>query len=468
MLFPTFEYAIFLSLCFFIVWSIGDNNNLRKIFLIGASWVFYAYWDARFVILLFLNGLVNWHIGDQITNSQNEKSKKNWLKLGIIFNLSILGFFKYFEFFTSQALDILNKFGFARDFDVIKIILPVAISFFTFQSISYIIDIYRGKCTQTKSPLDLIMLTSFFPHLVAGPIVRATDILPQFEKTPNPPREFFAWGALLIIWGLFKKTTIASYLATEYVDPIFFDISIQSSLNLLLGIYAYAVQIYCDFSAYSDIAIGSAALLGYRFTRNFDQPYRASSLQDFWRRWHISLSSWLRDYLYISLGGNKGSKLQTNRNLMLTMVLGGLWHGANWTFVIWGFIHGFVLIIERFFRDNFPRISNKIPKIMGVFFTFHIVCFAWIFFRSPDFESALIYIINLFGHGGILTITPYIAILILTGFAINFISPNAIELFAKKCAALNPAYFAITAAFLFIIIDAMRGHGVEPFIYFQF
>lgn len=469
MLFPTFEFFAFFVACFVIAWSLNDNNLLRKVFLIGASWLFYAFWDFRFVLLLIVSGLANWFFADLIQkHDESPKLQKRFLVFGVVFNLSILGFFKYFNFFYEQILEILSIFGFARDSKILSIILPVAISFFTFQGISYLVDVYRKKCEPLKNPLDLVLLTSFFPHLIAGPIVRPSDILPQFKTAPRPNSEFFAWGALLIIWGLFKKTIIASTLADHYVDKIFFAISEQSSLNLWVGLYAYAVQIYCDFSAYSDIAIGAAALLGYRFTRNFDQPYRASSLRNFWRRWHISLSTWLRDYLFIPLGGSKGSNAKTNRNLLITMGLGGLWHGANWTFIVWGLIHGFGLVIEKWFRDNRKPHSSHLPHRFKIFLTFHLVCFAWIFFRAENFSDAISYLKGLFGQSGIISVNWQIIALVLVGFAINFIDPQFIEKFAKACSKLRPLVMASICAFLFILIDALRDPGIAPFIYFQF
>lgn len=469
MLFPTFEFFAFFIICFVIAWSLNNNNLLRKIFLIIASWVFYAFWDYRFVALLIISGLANWFFADLIQkHRESEKLQKRFVVIGVTFNLLILGFFKYFNFFSEQFLELLGRLGYARDGKLFEIILPVAISFFTFQGISYLIDVYRQKCEPLKTPLDLILLTSFFPHLVAGPIVRPADILPQFKTAPHPNSEFFVWGALLIIWGLFKKTIIASMLAEQFVDGVFFAISDQSSLNLWLGLYAYAVQIYCDFSAYSDIAIGAAALLGYRFTRNFDQPYRAHSLRNFWRRWHISLSTWLRDYLFIPLGGSKGTKAQTNRNLLITMGLGGLWHGANWTFIVWGLIHGGGLVIEKWFRDKEKPHEWRLPHRFKIFLTFHTVCFAWIFFRAENFDAAWAYITGLFGQSGVTNAGLPIILLIIMGMAINFIDPQFIEKFAKICAKLRPVVLATIFAFLFIVIDALREPGVAPFIYFQF
>ena len=470
MLFPTFSYAVFFALVFFITWGLGGNNKARKLFLIAASWVFYSWWDYRFLGLLILSGTVNWYIARIIqefkgVDGENPKSSKMWLTISVVFNIGLLGFFKYFNFFIEEFGDILRVFGWQQDLKLMNIVLPVAISFFTFQGLSYVIDVYRGKIKAWDSWSDLLLLTSFFPHLVAGPIVRGADILPQFAEVPKRSKEFYAYGAVLIIWGLFKKTVIASDLATMYVDDIFIDPTSQSTLNLWIGMYAYAIQIYCDFSAYSDIAIGSAALLGYEFRPNFDQPYRSQNLQEFWRRWHISLSTWLRDYLYISLGGNRKGEVRTYFNLFITMVLGGLWHGANLTFVIWGVIHGTILVIERFFKEQF---NLKLHGFFGVFITFHIVCFAWIFFRATDFQNAFNYLNGLFGQNGAFTATPYVIGLILIGFAINFTNPKYIHSLSNRFAALNPIPLAMILLFLFIIVDAFRESGLAPFIYFQF
>ena len=305
MLFPTLTFGLFFLATYVLVWTIGTySNEWRKILLLVASWIFYGAWDWRFVALLIASAFINWGLGRLIADSvaaevDNDEDvanrrAKTLVAIGVAANLAILGFFKYFDFFLGEIAPLLTSLGFARDLPLLQVILPVGVSFFTFQGMSYTIDVYRGR-TRPASLLDITLLMSFFPHLVAGPIVRAAHLVPQFQKIPRLNRGMVAMALLLIIWGLFKKAVVASELAVNFVDPVFFDPSAHGSADLMFAAYGYAVQIYCDFSAYSDMAIGLAALLGYRFPRNFNQPYRAASLQDFWRRWHISLSSWLRD-----------------------------------------------------------------------------------------------------------------------------------------------------------------------------
>jgi D-alanyl-lipoteichoic acid acyltransferase DltB (MBOAT superfamily) len=310
---------------------------------------------------------------------------------------------------------------------------------------------------------------SFFPHLVAGPIVRASHLIPQFRETPRLDRGMATMGLLLIVWGLFKKAVVASELAVNLVDPVFFDPGARSSLDLIAAAYGYAVQIYCDFSAYSDMAIGIAALLGYRFPINFNQPYRAASLQEFWRRWHISLSSWLRDYLYIALGGNRGGLFYLCRNLMITMLLGGIWHGAKWTFLIWGGLHGLVLAIERIWREVKPAGWGALPKPLGIFITFHIVLLGWIFFRSDSFEGAIAYL------GGIARgdmthalVTPLALGLILLGMAMHFTPPLMMRGMALRLRAIRAPLLGLAIGVTILLIDTMRFEGVAPFIYYQF
>src|SRR3954466_15111024 len=374
MLFPTLTFGFFFLAVYAAAWLLRGSNEWRKIALLVASWIFYGWWDTRFVLLLIASGILNWGAARLILAADEKaRLRKAWLAAGIATNLATLGFLKYYGFFMVQVEESLHMLGWQRDLAILQIVLPVGISFFTFQGMSYVIDVYRRQ-TAPASLLDMILLMSFFPHLVAGPIVRASHLVPQFERVPEMTRGMAAMGISLIIWGLFKKAVIASELATGLVDPVFFDPAAHGSLDLAAAAYGYAVQIYCDFSAYTDMAIGLAALLGYRFPRNFNQPYRAQSLQDFWRRWHMTLSAWLRDYLYIeALGGSRGGKLLTYRNLMLTMLLGGLWHGANWTFVIWGALHGGVLAMERLWADVAPKRWPPLPGWAKVLVTFHVV-----------------------------------------------------------------------------------------------
>ena len=465
MLFPTLTFGLFFLGIFALVWTLGARDNeWRKLLLLVASWVFYGAWDWRFVLLLIASAVINWGFARVITL----KGRQPWLALGVVANLCILGFFKYFGFFLEELAPILMKFGLGRDLPLIQVVLPVGISFFTFQGMSYLIDVARGR-TKTASLLDITLLMSFFPHLIAGPIVRASHLVPQFAAVPKLTRGMAAAGLTLILWGLFKKAVIASELSVNFVDPIFFDPASRSTADLLLGAYGYAVQIYCDFSAYSDMALGLAALLGYRFPRNFDQPYRAVSLQDFWRRWHISLSNWLRDYLYIPLGGNRGGLWMICRNLAVTMVLGGIWHGAKWTFLIWGALHGLVLAAERIWRDVKPPGWPALPRPIAIFLTFHIVTLGWIFFRAPGFDVAMAYLAGIISlRPGPISLTPLLGLLIAGGMAIHFVPPGLLPRLARRVAELPAPALGLAMGGLVLVIDAMRFQGVAEFIYYQF
>ena len=472
MLFPTMIFGIFFLIVYAAAWTLDRENRRRKQFLVAASWVFYAWWDWRFVGLLAVSATLNWWIGRAIgsllARGEGARRKRLWLvALGVTINLIILGFFKYYGFFTDQLQTILHVVGWARDLPLLQVILPIGVSFFTFQGISYIVDVHRGKVAAAPALLDVMLLMSFFPHLVAGPIVRASDLLPQFEKPARLTREMATHGLLLIVWGLFKKTVIASQLATSLVDPVFFDPAAHTAPDLLLAAYGYAVQIYCDFSAYSDMAIGLAALLGYQFPRNFDQPYRASSLQDFWRRWHISLSSWLRDYLYIPLGGSRGGVVRTCINVMITMLLGGLWHGAAWTFVAWGALHGAGLCIERLWRLKPGR--RHLPTWVGVLITFHVVCLAWILFRSETFGGALSYLEGFSRWGsGPEVATPLAVVLIGLGLLLHALPPRAVEETSAWIRRLPSPVAGMAVGLAFLLVEALRDPGVAPFIYYQF
>jgi alginate O-acetyltransferase complex protein AlgI len=468
MLFPTMIFGLFFLIVFMAAWSLDRHNQGRKLLLVGASWVFYAWWDWRFVGLLFTSAVLNWAIARWIGRRRAGGAALWLVALGVAVNLIILGFFKYYGFFTEQLRGLLLTAGWVRDLPLLQVILPIGVSFFTFQGISYIVDVYRGKCAPAPSLLDVTLLLSFFPHLVAGPIVRASDLLPQFARTPQLTKEAAARGFLLIAWGLFKKTVIAAQLATSLVDPVFFDPSARGAPDLLLATYGYAVQIYCDFSAYSDMAIGLAALLGYHFPRNFDQPYRAGTLREFWRRWHISLSSWLRDYLYIPLGGSRGGPARTCVNMMITMLVGGLWHGASWTFIAWGALHGAALCFERIWRGLRPN-AGWLPEWAGVLITFHVVCLGWILFRSESLPMALAYLQGLGRWGGGLEVaTPLTVVLIGLGLMLHALPPRAIESSARLLKALPSPAAGVAVGLTILVVEAMRNPGVAPFIYYQF
>ena len=493
MLFPTLDFALFFLVVFAVAWELRNHNEFRKVFLLGASYVFYGYWDWRFTALLAASSLINYIAGRLVGITQAETQRKKLVAIAVVLNLVILGFFKYYGFFLDSLADLLAQSGLERDLPFLEIILPVGISFFTFQGISYVVDVYRRKMEPVVTPLDIFLYISFFPQLVAGPIVRAADFLPQLKSEPRLTRQMVSLGIVLILLGLFKKMVIANYLATELVDQVFFDPSVYSGPDLALAVYAYAVQIYCDFSGYSDIAIGVAALLGYRFKWNFNQPYRAASLKEFWRRWHISLSEWLRDYLYIPLGGSHGGAARNLRNLFLTMLLGGIWHGAAWTFIIWGAIHGFALGIERLAAGIRPGRAAALamaepakgtlsaavvpePPAQGrwsravcILATFHIVCLAWIFFRAENLEFALAYLGGLTNWSADTQfLQPFLVVMVAGSLAAHFLPAGWVTGAANMLERTGPVAHGAALGFGILVIESLAPEGVAPFIYFQF
>ena len=475
MLFPTLTFGLFFLLVYAVSWAASASNEWRKILLLLASWCFYGAWDWRFVALLIGSAWLNWGAARLIAAQPDEATgtRKAILVTGVAANLLVLGFFKYYGFFLEQLQPLLASAGLARDLPLIQVVLPVGISFFTFQGMSYLADVHARRLEPAEL-LDVTLLMSFFPHLVAGPIVRGSDLLPQFQRVPRLTRDMATMGLVLIVWGLFKKAVVASELSTGLVDPVFFDPASHSRADLIAAAYGYAVQIYCDFSAYSDMAIGIAALLGYRFPLNFDQPYRAHSLQEFWRRWHISLSSWLRDYLYIgALGGNRRGFARQCANLMVTMLLGGLWHGAKWTFVIWGGLHGGVLALERVWDRYRPADWPRLPRLVTLVATFHIVVIGWIFFRAETFAQATSYLGGMVAGTGVTdpaaaVMTPLALGLILFGMAIHFTPPLLGQRVAMAVRGLPAPVLGLLVGIVILIVDAMRFEGVAPFIYYQF
>jgi len=364
-------------------------------FLLVMSYGFYAAWNWRYLPLIFGSSTVDFFLARTISKETNHARRKLLLTITVVLNLGFLGFFKYWNFAVENVQVVsawLTGTPVATN-EALRVLLPpVGISFFTFESMSYVIDVYRGDLPAHRSYFRYLLFVAFFPHLVAGPIVRPRDLLPQFEATPVLTREDGSEGLFLIAMGLVKKVVFADQLAIHLVDRVFDRPENFSGLEVLAGVYAYAVQIYCDFSGYTDIAIGSALLLGVRFPPNFNAPYIATNLADFWRRWHISLSTWLRDYLYIPLGGNRGSNFNTYRNLMLTMLLGGLWHGASWTFVFWGFLHGAGLAVTRAVERRGDGKQGKkpfLPASIGVLLTFHSVGLAGVSLRAPQFGRVM-------------------------------------------------------------------------------
>nr|WP_321451519.1 MBOAT family O-acyltransferase [uncultured Carboxylicivirga sp.] len=472
MLFNSIEFIIFYLLVFVIYWSIVDHKKQNLLLLIS-SYVFYGWWNWKFLSLIIVSSIIDFSVGRMIFKTNSDKKKRGWLLVSLCSNLGLLGFFKYYNFFAESFYDLVSIFGWRPNDMTLNIILPVGISFYTFQTLSYTIDIYKNKIKPTNNVVSFFTYIAFFPQLVAGPIERASSLLPQIEGKRSFSKDFFKEGIVQISVGFFRKIVIADSLG-EYVDAVYGNIDIHNGTTIILATIFYAFQIYYDFSGYSDIAIGTAKLLGFQFNRNFNLPYFSRSLTEFWRRWHISLSSWLRDYLYIPLGGNRGGRIFTYRNLMLTMLLGGLWHGSSWNFVIWGGLHGLVLSIEKIImtRDNYSNIKNKIG-FLGHFTTLLIVLFAWIFFRSQSFDSALnaIRTIFSFSYGfpfiGDINVMVNSIFVLFIGIAFDFIlykrQINLEELGRNFNLSKITIFSSVTVILLILFYSSTNN-----FIYFQF
>lgn len=386
MLFNTLTYFWFFCIVFTVYWFILNKRyKLQNLFLLAASYCFYGWWDARFLILIFISSTADFFIGRAMQNQTTISKRKLLLAICLLFNLGILGFFRYYNFFIESFLAISKSLNVNLSVATLKIILPVGVSFYTFQSLSYTIDVYRNKIKPTNDYISFLAFVAFFPQLVAGPIERATHLLPQFLKERKFDTENVKSGFRFILWGLFKKMVIADRLA-YFVDHVYNSSANYSGITLIAVAFMFGFQIYCDFSGYSDIAIGSARLLGFDLMQNFRFPYFSKSLQEFWRRWHISLSTWFRDYVYIPLGGNQVSKKRWIFNILITFTLSGLWHGAAATFVIWGFLHGLFLVIESYIK---PERSGKLRNWLGFVTTFSFVNLALIFFRSKSLDQSL-------------------------------------------------------------------------------
>jgi D-alanyl-lipoteichoic acid acyltransferase DltB (MBOAT superfamily) len=477
MLFPTITFAIFFMIVLPVSWLLLPRRRRWKLFMIAASYFFYGYWDWRFCLLLAGSTLVNQLFARLIHASDDPRTRRRWLFAAVAVNLGVLGFFKYYDFFTTSATNALHDMGIGVSPELVSVVLPIGISFFTFQALSYVIDIYR-RTFEPGRLLDFAVFLSFFPHVVAGPIVRPAEFLPQLKARHDPRHVDASRAFFLIFIGLFKKVVIANVLATEIVDSVFASPQQHSSLEVLVAIYAYAVQIYADFSGYTDMAIGLALLLGFRFPQNFDSPYTALSIQDFWRRWHMTLSRWLRDYLYIPLGGNRRGSRRTYFNLMLTMLLGGLWHGAAWTFVVWGAIHGVYLSVEHWKRTRRERLGLPEPpdtrrhRWTQRIITFNLVCFAWVFFRSESLENAfevlgrLIDPSHWFEPSPLVTLGVLLAIAV--GLAEQYIPRSAWSRAMARFSSLAPVLQGLVLGIVLLFTNTMGPSGVAPFIYFRF
>ncbi|MDD5677379.1 MAG: MBOAT family protein [Kiritimatiellae bacterium] len=477
MLFPTLSFAIFFLIVFSGYWLLIRRGVIWKLFILAASWFFYAFWDWRFLGLLILYTIVNYYLSLASYRS-GRPPKRRWVVLAVIFNLSLLGVFKYYSFFTLSAYAVCNWAGVRCPLPLLYITLPIGISFFTFQAISYVVDVHRGLIKPANSILDFAIYKSFFPQLVAGPIVRASHYLPQFYRIMDVRRIDVGRAALLILGGLFKKVVIANYISAHVVDPVFANVGAFQGPDSLLAIYGYAVQIYCDFSAYSDIAIGAATLLGIHFPENFNAPYFATSVSQFWHRWHISLSTWLRDYLFFSLYSTRLGRWRFALviNTFITFLLGGLWHGASWTFVMWGALLGAYLMGEQLLGNLLVRMRGGRPLPDGAVIrfcqrvvVFNLICISSVFFRAESFTDGAILLHRVFSLWNVVTLFTIPTVLILiTGFLSQFMDGRRMEPVWNWFNRLPVVGQGLVAAVALTVILALGPQGVAPFIYFQF
>ena len=492
MLFNSLTFVVFFCVVFLVYWRLP--HRAQNLFLLAASLFFYGSWNAAFLGLIIASATIDYLCAAAIARSADPRTRKRWLMLAIGASLTILGFFKYANFFVENFVELSQALGFEASRPVLNIILPVGISFHTFQSMAYTIDVYRREIEPCKRYLDFVLFVAFFPQLVAGPIERARRLLTQVMR-PRPRLNVGAIveGIKLIVVGYAQKVAIADTLAPQ-VDRAFADPRALDSLALLFALYAFAIQIYCDFAGYSNIARGTARLLGFELMRNFREPYLATNITEFWRRWHISLSSWLRDYLFIPLGGTRRGPRRTMVNLMITMLLGGLWHGAAWTFVVWGGLHGLYLAVHRFVRGSLgppgsslasssaaapggrarlepggPRRKSWGRQFLGGIVTFHLVCLAWVFFRAESATDAFAYLAGIGrGTAALERASAVILVYVAASFALDGLlarrgARHLVRLFSRHWALETVGVTAL------LLVTLLVGENhVVPFIYFQF
>lgn len=483
MTFTSLTFLIFFPMVFLLHW-LGKSRHWQNAILVFASYFFYGWWDYRFCALMLISSLIDYGIGIYVAGAKSDYKKRIGVGLSVICNLGLLGFFKYYNFFADNLVKVFGEFGWTVHPLIEEIILPVGISFYTFQTLSYTIDIYRGKLAPTRNIIDYLAFVSFFPQLVAGPIERATNLIPQFSKARKFEYAFAVAGCQLILWGFFKKLVVADRLASV-VDAVYLDPSNTPGITLAIATVFFAFQIYCDFSAYSDIAIGTAKLFRIELMRNFNYPYFSQSVTEFWRRWHISLSTWFRDYVFIPLGGSRGSKFRTNLNLMTTFVLSGLWHGAAWRFVFWGAINGFSLIVEKAFglQTKLDQATHHLRSVawLRTVLTFSVICLGWVFFRANHMNEAIRIV------GKILMIPmrelnfssfqlaiefhsriQSCAVILFAFVAMEWVSKNQFHPIEFTSKWPTPFRWATYTAIIWITMKLMLTSRVSPFIYFTF
>jgi alginate O-acetyltransferase complex protein AlgI len=467
MLFTELRFLVFFAVTFVGTWALRGNRS-RKWWLLLASYVFYAGWDPRFLSLLFVSTAGNYLAGEMIVRESPPGGRRAWLAASLVLNLGLLGIFKYLGFFLASTLSLLDVLGLQLPVPALQIALPVGISFFTFQAISYTVDVYRRRIPAAESRLDFALFIALFPHLVAGPVVRASELLPQFVSLRRFADVPVRASLGLFLAGFIKKACIADRLAAV-VDPVFSSPGSYGAASKWLAAALYHVQIYCDFSGYTDMAIAVAALLGYALPQNFDFPYLSHSVRDFWRRWHMTLTRWFRDYLYIPLGGSRGSPLRTARNLVTVFLLCGLWHGASWSFVSWGALHGALLVLER---GRLGRLLAWLPAPIAMLYVNLVVMLAWVLFRSPDFARASTFLEGMFGAGAPVpaavakTLAPDWALALPVLLAVHLVARG--RAWQRLTHPLSDWAFAVVYAALLALTLPWVATSYKPFIYFQF
>lgn len=475
MLFNSIDFALFLPIVFILYWFVFQKSlKLQNLFILICSYVFYAWWDYRFLTLILFSTVVDFIIAQKLKKHQQISYRKWLLSISLIVNLGLLGFFKYYNFFIDSWVDAWQVLGLEMQVNTLRIILPVGISFYTFQTLSYTIDVYRKKIEPTKDLIQFAAYVSFFPQLVAGPIERAKHLLPQFKRVKKFDYQFATSGFYLIIWGLFKKVVIADNCAF-FVNQIFDNVEAYSSSELFLGAVLFGFQIYGDFSGYSDIAIGVARLFGFSLMINFSFPYFSRDIAEFWRRWHISLSTWFRDYLYIPLGGSKGSSWMRLRNVTIVFLVSGFWHGANWTFIIWGGIHALLflpLMLTKINRLHVKETQLSFLQVPKVLLTFILVTLAWVYFRADSVSVANSIITNIFSFMD-LSISIFYATSKALLFSVIICTSILVLLFFEFFAVQKNQkevrlsfYSAIFIVLLIIFMGVFK--NPSDFIYFQF
>ena len=477
MLFNSVNFLILLPVVFILYWFVFNKKYQdQNLLILTASFYFYACWNWKFLFLLIFSIGLDFLSGIMIERSGNKKEAKFWLLISIVINLGFLGFFKYYNFFIESFSELVAGFGFHVNVWLLKIVLPVGISFYTFHGLSYVIDIYKKRIAAERNFVDYAVFVSYFPLLVAGPIERATHLLPQIQKKRTFNYEQAADGMRQILWGFFKKMVIADNCA-PLVNEIFTHYQTESASSLVLGAILFAFQIYGDFSGYSDIALGVSRLFGIELLKNFAFPYFSRDIAEFWRRWHISLSSWFRDYLYIPLGGSKGGLMMKIRNTFIIFLVSGFWHGANWTFIIWGGLNALYfmpLMVLNKNRQNLEIVAMNtllpsLKEIFQILSTFLLTCFAWIFFRAGSVSQAVLYIKNIFSTTifSVPSHFPY-KIIVLIGIMIVIEWLNRTRFHGLEIRRFNPLIRRIMYVSIVIIIFRYASFGNHEFIYFQF